>query len=128
MDGQYPVWVDVWSEEGSYFYSGTWTDMSGHYSIQVPPYGYYWIEACVDDYEDNCTPAMSFYAPSAGNEMNMNITMYLEPAQATVTGTVIDESGSAVYGAEIEFSHMFYNQMIEGLEACVNGKPIRVLE
>jgi D-3-phosphoglycerate dehydrogenase len=22
----------------------------------------------------------------------------------------------------------FYNQMIEGLEACVNGKPIRVLE
>jgi D-3-phosphoglycerate dehydrogenase len=23
---------------------------------------------------------------------------------------------------------IFYNQMIEGLEACVNGKPIRVLE
>ncbi|MBE77061.1 MAG: hypothetical protein CMG41_04920 [Candidatus Marinimicrobia bacterium] len=113
IDGQYPVWVAVWSEEGSYFYSGTWTDMSGYYSIQVPPYGYYWIEACVDDYEDNCTESMSFYAPSAGNEMNMNITMYLEPAQATVTGTVIDESGSAVYGAEIEFSRMFYNQMME---------------
>ena len=24
--------------------------------------------------------------------------------------------------------NIFYNQMIEGLEACVNGKPIRVLE
>ena len=23
---------------------------------------------------------------------------------------------------------IFYNQLIEGLEACVNGKPIRVLE
>jgi D-3-phosphoglycerate dehydrogenase len=24
--------------------------------------------------------------------------------------------------------NIFYNQMIEGLEACVNGKPIRVLD
>ena len=24
--------------------------------------------------------------------------------------------------------NIFYNQMIEALEACVNGKPIRVIE
>ena len=24
--------------------------------------------------------------------------------------------------------HIYYNQMIESLEACVNGKPIRIIE
>ena len=30
--------------------------------------------------------------------------------------------------AHSENYNMFYTQMIEGLEACVNGKPIRIIE
>ena len=29
---------------------------------------------------------------------------------------------------ELENYHIYYSQMIESLEACVNGKPIRVIE
>ena len=59
MYEQYPVWVDIWGDLSD-FYDGTWTDMNGNYSIDVPPYEYYWIQACVDDSEENCTPSIDF--------------------------------------------------------------------
>ena len=113
MDEQYPVWVDIWGGNSEDFYDGTWTDMSGHFSIQVPPHEYFWIEACIDDAEMDCTESIGFYAPGAGNELTMDLNLFLEQGEATVTGIVLDESGYAVYDAEVKFEKIHMNSNME---------------